>query len=115
MGQRRIMVVCPKCGNHVQARKMLLLTNLNTINCQVCQSKLKIKNKGGSSAIGGVGGGIGGGVGGLLLIYWIKTGNNLYIGMFVTMFAAFFILSWWISFRYIKLDLANPEGMIRQG
>ncbi|NLF87242.1 hypothetical protein GX563_00300 [Candidatus Bathyarchaeota archaeon] len=109
------MGVCPKCGNNVQARKLLRLTNLNTITCQVCSSKLRVKNKNFNSTIGGVGGGIGGGLGTLLLIFWIQTGNNLYIGLSVTMFAVIFVLTWLIANKYVELESENPEGMIRQG
>ena len=101
------MVVCPKCGNNVQARKMLRLTNQNTITCQVCSSKLRVKNKNVRSVIGGAEGGIGAGLMTVLLLDWDMTGNLVYIGLFVALFAVIFLSSWWLDNKYIKLELDN--------
>jgi DNA-directed RNA polymerase subunit RPC12/RpoP len=104
-------VVCPKCGNKLQARKLLRLTNLNTITCQVCSSKLRVKNKNFNSTIGGVGGGIGGGLGTLLLISWIRTGNILFIGLFIALIIAISLSVWLLANKYIELELAETTNI----
>ena len=108
------MVVCPNCGNSLQARGILLLSNLNAITCQVCSSKLRVKNKAINSAIGGVFGGIGGGLGAAFLYLGLRTGNLLYIGLLITLFAVIFVLSWFLVNRYVKLELDSSKGIIRQ-
>ena len=103
------MVICPKCGNKLQYRKIFFLTNLNAITCRVCSSKLRIKNKEVSSLIGGVGGGLGGGLGGLLLISWFLTGNLLFLGLMVTLFALLLVIPFVLFDKYVKLELQSDS------
>ena len=107
------MIVCPNCGNKLQTQRLLRLTNLNAITCQACSSKLRVKNKDVSSAIGGVFGGIGGGLGALLLFLGLRTGNFLYIVLFITLFAVIFVLSLFLENKYVKLELESSKGIIR--
>ena len=99
------MTICPKCGNKLQHRKTIFLTSLNAITCQVCSSKLRIKNKEVSSIIGGVGGGVGGGLGGLLLIWWFLTGNVLFLGLLITLFALILVIPFVLFNKYVKMEL----------
>jgi hypothetical protein len=99
------LVICPKCGNKLQYRKIIFLTNLNAITCQVCSSKLRVKNKEISSIIGGVGGGLGGGLGGWLLISWFLSRNILFLVLTATLFALLLVIPFVLFDKYVKLEL----------
>ena len=99
------LVVCPKCGSNLQARKLLWLTNLNSIRCQVCSSKLQVKNKGVNSAIGGTLGGLGAGLGILLYMLFFWTGNIVYLGLNVLWFICIFVFAWLLVLKFIKVKL----------
>jgi hypothetical protein len=102
------LVVCPHCGNSIQKRKIVFLTNLNSITCQVCGYRLRVKNKGVSSVIGGFGGGIGGFVAIVLLSSWFRTNNVIYLAMLVVEFIALFVVLGLLMVKYTKLELVNP-------
>ena len=103
------MVVCPKCGNKVPARKLLLLTRFNTaITCPTCASKLQWKNKGTGSLIGGVGGGVGGGLGALFGIWWLQTGNVAYLGLVVGVIVAVFFAAWMAVVKFTEFEPQSP-------
>ncbi len=101
------MIECPKCGSKVKARKLFFLTNISTINCSVCGSKLRIKNREVSSAIGGLGGGIGAGLGTLLLIFYILSGNVIFLGLFGALIVAVGVVAWIIFAKYVRLELSQ--------
>jgi DNA-directed RNA polymerase subunit RPC12/RpoP len=101
------MVECPKCGSKVKARKLFFLTNISSINCSVCGSKLRIKNREVSSAIGGSGGAIGAGLGTLLLISYIQSGNLIFLGLFAVLVVAVGVVAWIISGKYVRLELSQ--------
>jgi len=92
---------------------MIFLTNLNAITCQVCSSKLRVKNKEVSSLIGGVGGGLGGGLGGLLLIWWFLTGNVLFLGLTITLFALILVIPFVLFDKYVKLEVEDDSKKSR--
>jgi DNA-directed RNA polymerase subunit RPC12/RpoP len=50
------MVICPKCGNKIPSRKLMLLTNRNTVACPTCSAKLQVKNKNFGRLVGASGG-----------------------------------------------------------
>jgi DNA-directed RNA polymerase subunit RPC12/RpoP len=99
------LVVCPKCGSNLQARKLLWLTNLNTIRCQVCSSKLQVKNKSANSAIGGALGGLGAGIGTLLFMLFFWTGNIVFLGLTVLWFVGILVFAWLLVVKFIKVKL----------
>lgn len=101
------MADCPKCGNKIQARKMLWLTNLNSITCQVCSSKLRVKNKDVNSAIGGAGGAIGTVFISILIILFAQTGNFVYLGLVVVWFTAVFFVAGLLVLKFVKLQLVD--------
>ncbi len=103
------MVVCPKCGNNLQARKLFFLTNVNAVTCQVCSSRLRVKNREVNGAIGGIGGGLGGGIGALLLTVWLLTGDWAYFVYFMVLIALMGIVTWRISDKYIKMQLETSN------
>jgi DNA-directed RNA polymerase subunit RPC12/RpoP len=109
------MAVCPKCGSRLQARKLLRLTNLNTIRCQVCSSKLRIKNKDTNSIIGGTLGGLGASLGILLFMFYFWTGNTVYLGLNALWLAGLFALTWLLAIKFVKVKLdENPNQQHRQ-
>ena len=99
------MVVCPKCGNKLQYRKVFFLSNLNAITCQVCSSRLRAKNKTVNSAIGGIFGGLGGGLGAFLAISWFLTGNVLFLGLITILFAMILVIPLLLVDKYVKVEL----------
>ncbi len=99
------MVVCPKCGSNLQARKLLGLTNQNAIRCHVCSSKLRVKNKATSSAIGGTLGGLGAGLGTLLFMLYFWTGNIVYFGLNLLWFVGVFVFAWLLVMKFVKVKL----------
>jgi DNA-directed RNA polymerase subunit RPC12/RpoP len=105
------MVVCPKCGSNIQARKILVLTNHNAITCSYCRSKLTVENKGTNSAIGGVLGGVGGGLGTLFLIQLFRTGDFIFLGLFVALLVGLFVVAWVSVVKAVKLrvDLSGHD------
>ncbi len=107
------MVVCPKCGSNIQARKILVLTNHNAITCSICCSKLRVENKGTNSAIGGAIGGVGGGLGTLLLIQLFRTGDFIFLGLFVALFVGLFVVAWVAVIKAIKVkvDLSSSASL----
>ena len=104
------MAVCPRCGSNVQKRKLLVLTNHNAITCQVCGSRLRVKNKAVNSAIGGAGGGLGAAFMFLFFISWVRTGNIAYLGLVVLAFVALFLISVLVVIKMIKVELETPQS-----
>ena len=102
------MVVCPTCGNKLQYRKVLFLTNRNAITCQVCSSRVRVKNKDVSSVIGAVGGGLGGGLGAFFASSWVLTGNMLYLGLIAILLTADCVVSLLVEYKYVKVELKAP-------
>jgi hypothetical protein len=100
-----ILVVCPYGGNKLQNRKIFFLTNLNSITCQACTSRVKVKNKGTNSGIGAVGGGLTGGIGALLLISWLFTKNPLYLGLLIPLLIVGVTIAIILVDRYIEVEL----------
>lgn len=104
------MVVCPRCGSNVQKRKLLVLTNHNAITCQVCGSRLRVKNKIVNSAIGGAGGGLGAVIIFFFAMLWIVTGNLAYLGLLIIIFAALLLIAWLLVIKYVKVELETPQS-----
>jgi hypothetical protein len=86
---------------------MLYLTNLNTVTCPTCQSKLGVKNKKVNSAIGAVGGALGGTLEGLLAITLVLSGNIIYLGFMILSVLGVFFSAWLLEIKYLKLKLAE--------
>ena len=95
------MVICPKCGNKLQYRKIFFLSNLNAITCQVCSSKLRAKNKGVNSLIGGLGAGIGS----LLLIWGFSARNVLFLALTAVFLAMVLAILLLLVDKYVKVEL----------
>jgi hypothetical protein len=106
------LVICPKCGNKLQYRKVFFLTNINAITCQVCSSRLRVKNTNVSSVIGGVGGGLGGGLGAFLIISWFLTRNVLFLGLIAILFVPLLVISFLIVAKYVKVELEADSKML---
>ena len=103
------MVACPKCGNKIPARKLLLPTRFDSsITCATCASKLQWKNKGTGSLIGGVGGGVGSVLGALFVIWWLQTGNVAYLGLIVGVIVAVFFAVWMALVKFTKFEPQSP-------
>jgi len=62
------LVICPKCKNKLQTFKALSLSINNTVTCQVCSSRLRIKEK-------GITGGIG------FILGWLPFGIGVVLGI----------------------------------
>ncbi len=101
------MVVCSKCGSKLQYRKIFVLTNENTITCQVCSSRLRVRNKNVNSIIGLVGGGLGGGLGAFLLISWVLTSNVLYLILVPILFVTDILGALFFVDKYVEVELEN--------
>ena len=95
------MVICPKCGNKLQFRKIFFLSNLNAITCQVCSSKLRAKNKEVNSLIGGLGAVIGS----LLLIWGFSARNVLFLALTVVFLAMVLVILLLLVDKYVKVEL----------
>ncbi len=105
------MATCPRCNSAVQKRKLLLLTNFNSIACQVCGSRLRIKKRVLSSAIGAAGVPVGI-LFGFLLFRLSLSGNIIHIVLVV---AAFLLTSFALivlCFKVVKVELENPNVSI---
>jgi len=99
------LVVCPKCVNKLQYRKVFFLTNHNAITCQVCSSWLHVKNKDVNSVIGGFGGGLGGGLGAFCGSSWAFTHNILYLELMAILLITISIVSSLLANKYVKVEL----------
>ena len=86
---------------------MLYLTNLNTITCPTCQSKLGVKNKKVNSTIGAVGGALGGTLEGLLAIALVLSGNIIYLGFMILSVLGVFFSAWFLEIKCLKLKVAE--------
>jgi DNA-directed RNA polymerase subunit RPC12/RpoP len=102
------LVVCPKCGNKLQYRKVFFLTNLNAITCQVCSSRLRVKNKNINSVIAAVGGGLAAGFVPFFTISWALTKNVFYLGLSVTLLIIDFLVALLLIDKYVKVELETP-------
>lgn len=97
------MVICPKCGNKLQYRKIFFLTNLNAITCPVCSSKLRVKNKEVNSLIGGLGAVFGS----LLIISWFSAHNVLFSALTAIFFAIVLVTLLLLVDKYVKVELES--------
>jgi DNA-directed RNA polymerase subunit RPC12/RpoP len=104
------MVVCPKCGTNLHARKLLQLTNQNAIRCQVCSSKLRVKNRATNSTIGGTFGGLGAGLGIFLFMLYFWTGNIIFLGLNLLLFVGVLVLSWLLVMKFVKVKLDESSN-----
>jgi len=98
------LATCPKCGNKLPRRRVLLLNNHNTVTCPACASKLRIKNKNIARFIGGGGAGILVLLGTPLLWMWIQTRNVVDLTLFIMLFAAVLFAASLIQVKYIKVE-----------
>ena len=105
-----IMVVCPKCQSSIPSKKLIFLTNFNTIKCDSCSSILKA-NKKIMSMIGAIGSGIGGGLGAFFLINWSNTGELIYLLLIVPLFLLLFFGVWAGYIKLMKFETleSKPE------
>jgi len=101
------LVVCPKCGDSLQALKVFVLSNRNTITCSTCSSKLQVENKNVSSHIGGVGGGVGAALIMLLLFSFHVTGNLVYLGLVVPLFLLLLAVVFLLVDKYVKVKVVE--------
>jgi DNA-directed RNA polymerase subunit RPC12/RpoP len=108
------LVVCPKCGSPIQARKIIVLSNRNAITCNVCSSRLRVKNKGINSIIGAVGGGLGGGLGTLTLWSYLRASNLAYLALTMLIFLTIFLISFILVDKYIILQVVNRKVTVAQ-
>jgi DNA-directed RNA polymerase subunit RPC12/RpoP len=108
------LVICPNCGSKLQYRKIFFLTNLNSVTCQACTARVRVKNKGTNSAIGALGGGLTGGIGALLLISWLFTKNPLYLGLLIPLLIVGVTIATILVERYIKVELDRPPTTFSQ-
>ncbi len=99
------MVVCPKCGNNLQARQLFVLSNLNTITCSSCSSRLQVENKDVNGYIGGVGGGVGAVLILLLLLSFRITGNLIYLGLLVPLLLLNLTIVYLLVDKYVKVKV----------
>jgi DNA-directed RNA polymerase subunit RPC12/RpoP len=88
----------------------LRLTNQNAIRCQVCSSKLRVKNKVTNSAIGGTLGGLGDGLGSLLFMLYFWTGNIVYFGLNLLWFVGVFVFAWLLGMKFVKVKLDETSN-----
>jgi hypothetical protein len=65
-------------------------------------------NKGVNSAIGGVCGALGAFFAILLISSWLRTGNVLYLGSLVIVYASVIAVSWLLANRYVKVGIEEP-------
>ena len=109
------MFICPKCGTKLKARKILLLTNFNTITCPTCASKLRMKNTDANRAVSVVIGGVGAGFGALLGILLVQSGFNLvYWGLEAVWIVGIFLVSWFLHYKFVELKIELPRQMNTQ-
>ena len=102
---------CPKCGNKIPARKLLLLTRFSTsTTCPMCSSQLEWKNKRTGSVIGGLGGGVGGGLGTLLGELWVWTGDTIYLVLIILLIVGVFFAALGAVAKYTKFELKNMHS-----
>ena len=102
-----MLVVCPKCGDNLQARKVFVLSNRNTIICSTCSSKLQVENKNVNSRIGGVGGGVGAALIILLFFSFSMTSNPIYLGLIVPLFLLLLTLVFLLVDKYVKVKVVE--------
>ncbi len=99
------MVVCPKCGNNLQARQVFVLSNLSTITCSTCSSRLKVENNYVNRYIGGVGGGVGAALILLLLLSFHITGSLVYLVLLVPLLLLNLIIVYLVVDKYVKVKV----------
>jgi hypothetical protein len=102
------LVVCPKCGSKIEARKILLFTNLNPIICSVCSSGLRVENKSFFYAIGPAGAGVEVIFGLLLLWLFFRTDNIVYLGLLGILFVMVLLVISLLLFKFLKLKVEIP-------
>ena len=104
------MFVCPNCGTKLKARKILLLTNFNTITCPTCGSKLRMKNTAVNRAVSGIIGGVAAGFGALLGILLVQSNFNLvYWGLIALWIVGVFLVSWFLHYKFVELKIKLPR------
>ena len=104
------MVVCPRCGNNLLTRQVIVITNRTKITCTRCSSKLQVKNKNVSSIIGGVGGGVGAFLGVFHLEAWVVTDNLVYLWAFALLLALIFTVALLLMEKYVQMKVVGePE------
>jgi hypothetical protein len=101
------MVVCPKCGSKLQYRRIIFLSNFNSITCQVCQSELGVKNKGVNSIIGALCGGVGGAL--MFLLFFIvgKTNNFGFLALFPIVMVTLLLGALLMVDKYVKVTFVR--------
>ncbi len=99
------MVTCPKCKSSLQARKILVLSNNNTVICQTCSSRLRVENKGVNSKIGGAGGAVGAVSMFLLLRLLFQTGNLLYLALMAAVLTVLLSAVFLLVNKYVKVKV----------
>ncbi len=111
------MVICLNCGNKLHTRKLLFLTNHNSVTCQACSSKLQVKNKDVNSTIGGAIGGLGGGIGAVLVLSYLSTHSLIYFLFFIILIVVIFLTSLLLEDKYVKvklIELSSPKVELAQ-
>jgi hypothetical protein len=87
----------------------MILSNRNAITCNVCSSKLRVKNKDVNLKIGGWGGG----AGGLLIVFLINycgwTKNWAYLALLVPLISAELLIAFLLVKKYIVLQAEEPK------
>ena len=104
-----MLVVCPKCGSNLQARKIMILTNRNAIKCDICSSRLRVKNKDFTSKIGGWGGGIGAFLNFFPFYLLLRTGNLVYLALLVPLISAELLIVFLFMNKYVALQAEEPK------
>jgi DNA-directed RNA polymerase subunit RPC12/RpoP len=96
------MVICPKCGDRIPSRKLILLTNRSTVACPSCSAKLQVKNKNFSGLVGASGGLI---VMAILLFYFLTPPYGLLrlTLLYVTVFPVYFVMIELVWIKFLKL------------
>lgn len=107
------LVVCPKCRTKLPARKIMLLTNPNAIECPVCSSRLQVENKSFNSAIGCIGVGIGVPTY-FIVLSWFQTSNSAFLWLLVPLFLVVFSTSLVLVNKYVKVKIAEPTQSLQQ-
>jgi hypothetical protein len=98
------LATCPKFGNKIPGRRVLLLNNYSTVTCPACASKLRTKNKNTARFIGGGGAGILVLLGTPLLWMWLQTRNVVDLTLFIMLFATVLFAASLTQVKYIKVE-----------